>query len=69
MPLSEFSYWSPTHGAEVTRLSMADDRGQEFYAFVPAIEGSPSRRVRERATDALQQAIERGLKPGEIRWK
>jgi hypothetical protein len=67
--LSSFSYWSTTHGAEVTRFSMADDLGQEFYAFVPSTEGATARRLRDKAADALEQAIERGLEPGEIRWR
>lgn len=67
--LLEFAYWSPTHGAEVTRFSLADDLGQEYFAFVPSTEGSTARRLRDKAADALEQAIERGLEPGEVRWR
>ena len=67
--ISEFSYWSTTHGAEVTRLSMADDLGQEYFSFIPSIEGETARRLREKATSKLEQAIERGMSPGEVRWR
>jgi hypothetical protein len=67
--ISAFSYWSTTHGAEVTRLSLADDLGQEYYAFIASTEGSVSRRLREKAASKLEEAIERGLEPGEVRWR
>jgi hypothetical protein len=67
--LSSFAFWSPTHGAEVTRFSMADDLGQEFYAFTPSTEGSVARRLREKAASKLEEAIGRGCEPGEIRWR
>lgn len=69
MILSEHAYWSTTHGADVVRLSAADEHGQEYYAFVPAAMGTTGRRLREKASGALQQAIDAGLEPGEIRWK
>lgn len=71
MPASllEFSYWSPSHGAEVTRFSLADSLGQEFYAFVPSTEGATARRLREKAASKLEEAIEHGLEPGEVRWR
>lgn len=69
MQLSQFSYWSPTHGTEVTRISAADDRGQEYHTFIPSTEGASARRLREKARDALEQAMKLGLQPGEVRWR
>ena len=67
--ITSFSYWSTTHGAEVTRLSMADDVGQEYFAFIPSTEGAAARRLREKAASKLEEAIDHGLPPGEIRWR
>ena len=69
MTLSEFTYWSASHGAEVVRLSTADAFGQEYYTFLPSTMGATGRRLREKARDALEQAIDLGLSPGEVRWR
>jgi len=69
MRTSEFSYWSSTHGADITRISMADDNGAEFYAIVPMSEGRAMRLLHKKAREALMEAMELGLSPGEIRWK
>lgn len=68
MILSSFTYWSTSHGAEVVRLSAADELGQEFYTFLPSTMGTTGRALRRKAADALSQAIDLGLEPGEIRW-
>ncbi len=65
---SIFSFWSPTLGCDAVRLSMTDERGSEYFAVIPAFEGSDGRRRKTEALEAIQEAISRGLEPGRVRW-
>lgn len=69
MRITEFTLWSPTLGCDATRISTADSQGQEYFALLPQGEGREWRETRQRALEALQEAVERGLKPGEVRWR
>lgn len=65
----EMSYWSPILGCDVVRVSMANERGEEYYAVLPRLEGAAWRDRKREACEVLHQAIEDELRPGEIRWK
>jgi hypothetical protein len=62
---SEFRCYSPTHDAMVSRVSMPDDRGDEFYVEVLG-EGKDYRKAKAQALDDLIEAIEMGLPPGKV---
>jgi hypothetical protein len=69
MIVNEFTAYSPTFDCELTRLSMTDELGQEFFTLLPRAEGSKWRKLRAEALEVLSEAIESGLAPGEIRWR
>lgn len=69
MRVAEFTTWSPTLGCEATRISTADSLGQEYFAILPRTEGRAWREARQQAVEALAEAMERGLTPGEVRWR
>jgi hypothetical protein len=62
-----FRYWSPTHGAWVVRLALADENGAEYYMILPSERGRAWRQVRDEAVETIMQAIHEGLPPGEVR--
>lgn len=63
---AQFRYWSPMHGSEVLRISMADERGREYWHVIPAENGRRLRERREAAVEAIMTAIEQKLEPGEV---
>lgn len=66
-PYHEHRYYSIADGRIMVRLSVADERGGEFFVKMPRDE--PARRYRERRDEALamiEEAIEAGLDPGEV---
>lgn len=65
----EYSFWSVVLGADAVRLSMVNERGEEYHAIIARLDGSAWRTAKTEACEALQQAIDEGVKPGEIRWK
>jgi hypothetical protein len=65
----EFNFWSPILGADAVRLSMVNERGEEYHCIIERLEGSAWKAAKTEACEALQQAIDEGVKPGEIRWK
>lgn len=67
--VQEFNYWSPVLGCDAVRLSMVNDEGLEYFAIVAKTDGASWRKTRTEACEALRQAIDEGVKPGEIRWK
>ena len=62
---SEFRCYSPMRDALISRISMADDRGAEFYVEIEG-EGAAYRRRKAEALEDLVEAIETGLPPGKI---
>lgn len=69
MNFQTYDYWSPILGCEACRVSMVDSRGSEYFAIVPKTDGADWRRRKIDALEALEQAIQLGLPPGEIRWR
>lgn len=62
----EMRFYSPVVGAPVTRLSMADARGQEYFATIPRnVSGKTYREAREKALDAIMEAMDE-REPGEV---
>lgn len=66
MILSTFTAYSPTTDSDLTRVSVADDRGAEFFAFIEAGLGKSYRERKEAAVAAIVQYIEDGGEPGEV---
>jgi hypothetical protein len=62
----QFQSYSPLTDCEVIRLSMADERGQEYYAMLTETEGRAYREMRERAMAAILDAIDAEDAPGEV---
>jgi hypothetical protein len=62
---AEFPHWNAILGCKAVRLSVADERGQEFFMLVP----KPDREWREekaKLLDLIAEAIESGCQPGEV---
>lgn len=67
MLYSEFTRYSVIEDHEVTRLSLCDARGREFFCLVPRDERAKKwRKVRERILTDLQAEIENGAEPGQF---
>lgn len=65
---SEFRFYSPLLDSEAARLSMANERGQEYFSVIPAeVSGKAYRAARDEALDLIEHAIMVGLEPGEVR--
>jgi hypothetical protein len=70
MPLisiSEVRFYDPLSDSEAIRISGFSDRGGEFWireALAPA--GKSRRLQREKAMDAIAEAIAAGLEPGQV---
>ena len=62
---SEFRTYSPIRDCLVSRISMADSRGLEFWMEVVG-EGKSYRHDKAKAIDQIMEAIERGREPGEV---
>ena len=62
----EMRFWSPVLGCDAARLSMVDERGGEFWRVVPVSGGKAWREARDRALDAIEDAVARGDEPGEV---
>jgi hypothetical protein len=63
---SEFRHWSPVMGCAAVRLSMADDRGAEFFMMLPVKGDRPYRERRDEALATIMEAIRLGCEPGEV---
>lgn len=62
---AEFRCYSPLTDCEVSRISMADERGGEFWMEVTG-EGKAYRQAKEQALEDISEAIEIGLEPGKV---
>lgn len=62
---SEFRAYSPLKDCLVSRISMADSHGREFWVEVQG-EGKAYREAKTQALDDLVEAIEMGLQPGKV---
>lgn len=64
----QLKMWSPVDDCYVARISVGNDHGHELFMLVPM--NMPSRDFRTHRTaalDAIQEAIDAGLDPGEVR--
>lgn len=61
---TEYRFWSPMLGCDAVRLSMYDDHGGEFFMI---LKDEQWRETRERGVRLIRQAIDAGLRPGEVR--
>ena len=64
---AEYRYWDVNLDSYAARVSMADDRGSEFYMIVPKSNPKTFRREVSRAVEAIAMAIEQGCNPGRVR--
>ena len=62
----EFKSYSPFHDAVMARISMADERGSEFWIAIPAQSGKPYRTAKAEALEMIQEAMTQGCQPGEV---
>lgn len=62
---SEYRLYSVIKDAVVSRISIADARGGEFWMEIPG-EGKGYREARAKALEDIQEAIEKGLPPGQV---
>lgn len=62
---SQFGCYSPMRDCIVTRISMADDHGMEFWMEIEG-EGKAYREAKALALEDLMAAIEMGLEPGKV---
>lgn len=65
--VNEFRCYSPFYDRTITRVSMADANGSEFFVIVPLDGGKAYRNARKRAIEAISAAIETRQEPGEVR--
>lgn len=65
--VSEYRYWSPTHGCDISRVSMFNAAGHEFWMELPCEDGRAYRAALRDAAESIDQAIREGLEPGEVR--
>jgi hypothetical protein len=59
--------YSPIYNARMVRVSMCDDRSQEFFTMIAT--GKDYRARLDNALDMLQGAIDDGHAPGEVRMQ
>lgn len=65
MTYSEIRLYSPIKDCLVSRLSMADTRGGEFWMEIEG-EGKAYRKAKAAALEDLTEAITMGLQPGKV---
>jgi len=63
----ELRQYSILHDCDVARISVADDNHQEFFMLVQQRNPRHRRAERYAAQDAINEAIDAGLVPGEVR--
>lgn len=62
----ELKYWSIVRGGNEARVSVVDERGDEYYALIDADGGKAYRERRALALDILEEALAHGELPGEV---
>jgi hypothetical protein len=62
----EHRFWSVFLDCRAARLSVADERGGEFFTVVPLASGEKWRETRDRALGAIRDAMDAGMAPGEV---
>ncbi len=63
----EFRQYSAIHDCEMVRLSVADERGSEFWMLIPGAVGKSWRERKAEALDNIEAAMAQGCEPGEVR--
>lgn len=64
----EYRAYSPVLDMDVIRLSVADEKGGEFFALIPCTkQGKSLREAKAAALENIYEAIAIGLDPGEVR--
>ncbi len=58
--------WSIVQNCRIARVSMVDANGDEFFCIIRNEGGKAYREVRERALDAIEDAIAENLPAGEV---
>ena len=58
--------YSPMYNARMVRVSITDEHGQEFWAMIKQ-GGIGYRETLENALNMLQDAVENGRDPGEVK--
>jgi hypothetical protein len=67
MRYRSFRFWSPVLGCHAERLSMFDTKGGEFFVVLPLSGTSKQNRMdKQKALDAIADAIEGGKQPGVV---
>lgn len=67
MVYNEHTRYSAIHDCEVTRLSLCDDRGGEFFCLIPRDGRAKKwRAVRDKVLEDLQSEIQAGSQPGQF---
>jgi predicted transcriptional regulator len=59
--------YSPIYNDRIVRVSMCNERSQEFFTIITA--GKDYRKRLDKALDMLQDAIDDGHAPGEVRMQ
>lgn len=62
---SEMRHWNVILGCNAVRLSVADERGAEYFMIVPRPR-TGWREEKARLLDLIGEAIEAGCAPGEV---
>ena len=61
----EYRHYSPLTDSEMVRVSMVGRQNQEYFSIIAAEpSGKAYRERRDKALDALEEAIDRGDPPG-----
>jgi hypothetical protein len=67
MRYRSFRFWSPILGCHAERLSMFDTRGGEFFVVLPLRGTARQNRMdKQKALEAIADAIESGGQPGAV---
>lgn len=67
MRYRELKFWDGMNDRKAVRLSVADERGGEFYMILPRENGRKWRERRDEALGIISEAMSLGLEPGEVR--
>ena len=67
MMFVEHIAYSPIEDKNISRISVANDRGHEYFMLIPCEGGKAYREARLTALECLVEAIQMGLPPGQVR--